>query len=321
MPAEVGFGHHAANGVTIMQSPFLPDLLYLAEGGIAFEMSYDYGYDLPPILDNQAAMDRYASLYRAFLNVALRKRMGVMLGGWDCGTGPDWPALLGRDAAGRVDYQNRSIAFLKEIVEPYREHLPHILVSGVVASQGGADWNNQAVTQAAAEQYHGPHVANLALASVDLVQALSFTSTNEAIGVIRAAAAQKLPIILSFTIQAASGWVAWRSFREIIEQVDRATDSYALFYGINCTHPLEFETLLGEQGEYLNRIGLLRPDASTREMIARTQLGYVERGDPSDLARRIGDLAARLPALAVFGGCCGTCDEHLELIARAVTRS
>ncbi len=67
MPAEVGFGHHAANGVTIMQSPFLPDLLYLAEGGIAFEMSYDYGYDLPPILDNQAAMDRYASLYRAFL--------------------------------------------------------------------------------------------------------------------------------------------------------------------------------------------------------------------------------------------------------------
>ncbi len=111
--------------------------------------------------------------------------MCVILGGVELW---NWLALLGRDAAGRMDYQNRSIAFLMEILVRYLEHLAHILVSGVVAPQGGADWNNQALTQAAAEQYNGPQMANLASASVDLVQALSFTSTNEAIGVFRAAA-------------------------------------------------------------------------------------------------------------------------------------
>ncbi|HEY8592653.1 MAG TPA: homocysteine S-methyltransferase family protein [Sphingomicrobium sp.] len=305
-----------------MQSPFLSGLRYLAEGGQETELMYGHGFELPkfalfPLLDDAAAVVQLKAMYEAVLQVAVRHRMSVMLGGLDYRASPDWAGLLGIDAVRLADYQHRSVAFLREVAEPYLEKLPHILVSGIVGPQGDAYERNQTVTASSAEAYHGTQMDNLASAGVDLVQAMTFTSSHEAIGVIRAAQARELPIVVSFMTDSPDEPGGQRSFRQTIEDVDRATDSYALFYGINCAHPREFEPLLRDQGEWLNRIGLLRPNASAKDKVELCQIGHLERGDARELAQLMGVLAARLPNVRVLGGCCGTWDEHLDLIAGA----
>lgn len=306
-----------------MHTPFLPGLRYLTEGGQETELMYGYGFDLPefalfPLLDNPDAVARLTAMYQAVLDVAVRHRMGAFLGGLDYRASPDWARRLGLGAAELADYQHRSIAFLKDVAEPYRAQLPHILISGAVGPQGDAYQRNQTVTQASAEAYHTTQIENLARSGVDLVQAMTFTSPDEAIGLIRAARRHALPVVVSFMLDGAHSGEGQASFRETIEQVDAETDAYALFYGINCSHPREFGPLLTPEGDWLKRIGLLRPNASAKDKGELCQIGHLERGDPVELGQEMGQLARYMPNVSAWGGCCGTWDEHLDLIAQAV---
>ncbi|MEO7634289.1 MAG: homocysteine S-methyltransferase family protein [Sphingomicrobium sp.] len=303
--------------------PFRPDIRYLAEGGQETELMYGHGFDLPqfalfPLLDNSAAVERLTSMYRAVLDVAVAHDMGAMLGGLDYRASPDWAGLLGIDAAGLDQFQKRSIEFLQQVAEPYRERLSHVLISGAVGPRGDAYERSLAITPESAEEYHSVQIASLAAAGVDLVQAMTFSSGDEAIGVIRAARNQNLPIIMSFMPNSSSAVGGVSSLRQLIEQVDQATEGYALFYGLNCSHPLEFEPLLEEQGEWISRLGMLRPNASAKDKIELCQIGHLERGDIAELAEHMGAIAVRLPHIAVWGGCCGTWDEHLDRIATAI---
>lgn len=306
-----------------MQTPFLPGLHYLTEGGQETELMYGHGFDLPefalfPLLDNPAALARLTAMYQAVLDVAVRHEMGVMLGGLDYRASPDWAGKLGIDAAALTDYQRRSIAFLRDVSAPYRDRLPHILISGAVGPQGDAYERNLTVTPQSAEAYHATQMQNLVTSGVDLVQAMTFTSADEAIGLVRAARTHDLPVIMSFMPDASEGRDGQPTLRDMIEKVDAATDRYALFYGINCSHPREFEPLLESGGDWLGRIGMLRPNASSKEKVELCQIGHLERGDPIELAAHMGRLAHSMPHVTAWGGCCGTWDEHLDLIAQAV---
>ena len=122
-------------------TPFLPGLRYLAEGGQETELLYGHGFTLPhfamfPLLEDASAVRRLTSMYQAVLDVALRHGMGVLLGGFDYRASPDWAGLLGLDAVSLAAYQHRSIAFLRNVAEPYRVRLPHVLICGIVGPQG-----------------------------------------------------------------------------------------------------------------------------------------------------------------------------------------
>ena len=303
--------------------PFLSSLRYLSEGGQETELMYGHGFDLPqfalfPMLDDPEAVMHLTRMYQAVLDVAERHRMGIVLGGLDYRASPDWAGLLGMDEASLARYQHRSIDFLRDVAAPYVQRVPHILISGIVGPRGDAYERNDEITEESAEAYHSTQMATLAAAKVDLVHAMTFNSIEEAIGVVRAGRKYQLPIVVSFVPDSATSVAGLPSLREVIERVDQATAGYALFYGINCSHPAEFETLIEERGAWLDRIGSLRPNASRKEKVELCQIGHLERGDPLDLAERMGRVALKLPNAVVWGGCCGTWDEHLDGIATAV---
>lgn len=304
----------------MVRSPFRTDLQYLTEGGQETELMYGHGFTLPhfalfPLLDDPAAVGQLTAMYTAVLEVAARHGMGVLLGGLDYRASPDWAALLGLSTSALAEYQRRSIEFLRAMAEPYRERVPHVLVSGIVGPQGDAYERNETITREAAERYHSAQMANLAAARVDVAQAMTFTSAEEAIGVARAARTHELPVIISFMPEADEGAVG---VSELIGQVERATDSYPVCYGVNCSHPTEFEPMLRQGCDWVNRIGMLRPNASAKEKVELCEIGHLERGDPVALAEDMRRVAESMPYVRVWGGCCGTWDEHLELIACAV---
>jgi S-methylmethionine-dependent homocysteine/selenocysteine methylase len=270
------------------------------------------------LLDEPRAVAELRGMYARYLDTAARHGFGALMGGLDYRASPDWASLLGYSAESLAEMQLRAIDFLREVAKPYAGQLPAVKYVGIVGPRGDAYSVNRTITAEEAEEYHGAQMATLARAEVDLVQAMTFNSVPEAVGVARAAARCGLPVSIAVTLDTTSRLHSGPSLKEAIETVDaQAGEQRPAFYGINCSHPLEFMPAL-EPGEWFERVRCLRPNAAMMDKISLCTLGHLEVGDPAHLGELMGGLARRYPHLDIWGGCCGTWETHLEEIARNV---
>ena len=295
-------------------------VFYLTEGGQETELMYKHGHDLPefalyPLLDDPAAVADLRDMYTRYLEVAAAYGVIPLMGGLDYRASPDWAGKLGISPSGLAELQLRAIDFLRDVARPFAAQLPQVLISGIVGPRGDAYGLDRTITADEAEDYHAVQLATLREAGVDLVSAMTFSSVAEAVGLCRAAAAVGLPVSLSFMVDAAGKVLTGLTLQAAVEAVDRgAGEARPAFYGINCSHPDEFEPAL-TPGPWLERVRSLRPNASRAEKQSLCTIGHLEAGNPAELGRQVADLTHRLPHLDVVGGCCGTWDEHLQAIA------
>ncbi len=297
-------------------------VFYLTEGGQETEIMYKHGHDLPefamfPLLDNEQATADLRAMYERYLETAARHGFVALMGGLDYRASADWGAKLGYSAQALAEIELRAIEFLRDVAKPFAGQA-EILISGVIGPRGDAYALNRTITADEAEDYHSAQLETLKRANVDLACAMTFNNTEEAIGVSRAAARIGLPLSIYFTLTSASRLRSGPSVHEAIKTVDAATgDARPDFYGINCSHPLEFEPAL-EPGDWIERVRSLRPNAALMEKQQLCQIGHLVDGDPPELGQQMGALARRYPHIDVWGGCCGTWDTHLDEIARNV---
>lgn len=173
-------------------------ILYLAEGGQETEVMYRHGFDLPEfamftLLDDPAAVSTVKAMYRAYLDVAEEHGFAVLMGGLDYRASPDWAGKLGYSPSALVNVQMRCIDLLRTVAAPSEGRLPDIRVAGVAGPRGDAYEINTEITAESAAEYHAVQLATLATAGVDLVEAMTFNSVPEAVGLARAAADAGLP--------------------------------------------------------------------------------------------------------------------------------
>jgi homocysteine S-methyltransferase len=307
-------------------APQRDGILYLTEGGQETEIQYRHGHDLPefamyPLLDDASAMADLRAMYCRVLDVAVKHGFAAMISGLDYRGSPDWAKKLGYSRDGLANALEQSIAFLRDVARPYRDQITDILIGGQVGPRGDAYSLNRSITADEAEDYHSFQLEVLKRADVDFVWAATFNNIPEAVGVARAAAGVGVPLQIAFTLDSNHRLKSGPSLKDAIERVDaEAGEAKPDFYGINCSHPLEFEPAL-EPGEWIRRIRSLRPNASAKDKIDLCKIGHIEDGDPVDLGQRIGSLAQRYPHIDIFGGCCGTWAPHLDEIARNVRQS
>jgi homocysteine S-methyltransferase len=126
-----------------------------------------------------------------------------------------------------------------------------------------------------------------------------------------------MPVAISFTVETDGRLPTGQTLRSAVEEVDDATTGYAAYFGINCAHPSHFEHVLDEGGGWLERVRALRANASRRSHAELNESPDLDAGDPPALAQDYARLTRRLHRLNVMGGCCGTDDRHVELIAEA----
>ncbi len=298
-------------------------LLYLTEGGQETEIMYRHGHELPefamyPLLENKAAMADLRGMYERVLNAAEARGFAALISGLDYRASPDWGKKLGYSRESLREAILHCIAFLREVARPYEPSIIEILCTGMIGPRGDAYQLNRSITADEAEEYHSFQLGALREAGVPFANAMTFNNVPEAVGVARAAARSDMPLGLFFTLNSDHRLKSGPSLKEAIEAVDaEAGEARPDFYGVNCSHPLEFEPAL-EPGDWIKRIRALRPNASAMEKIALCKIGHLEEGDPIDLGERMGALARRYPHIDVWGGCCGTWDRHLNEIARNV---
>lgn len=301
-------------------------VFYLAEGGQETEINYKFGHELPhfamfTLLDKPEAVADMRGMYQRYLDAAARNGFNALVGGLDYRASPDWGALLGYSADGLAEMQHRAVQFLRDVAKPYESQIDEILIVGTVGPRGDAYSLNKTITAEEAEDYHSVQIQTLLETKVDIIGALTFNSVPEAIGVARAAKAHDMPCSVSFTLDHNHRLKSGPSLREAIETVDaEAGDARPDYYGINCSHPLEFEPAL-EPGDWIKRIRSLRPNAVSMEKTQLCQLGHLESGNPEELGQQMAALAERYPHIDIWGGCCGTWEDHLDRISYYVAES
>lgn len=301
-------------------------LIFLTEGGSETEIMYRHGFELPefamfPLLDSPSAVTALRDMFRAQLDVAAEFNLGFLLTGLDYRASPDWGAKLGYSATALADANIAAIAFLREIAKDYRDRIPSLLIGGILGPRGDAYGLNREITAESAEEYHAVQLETLKRAEVDFACAMTFNNIPEAVGAARAAARAGVPLSVSLTLNSNHRLKSGPTLGEAITGIDAQTGPDAPdYYLVNCSHPLEYEPALSA-GAWTGRLRGVRPNASKLEKMALCKLNHLEEGNPVELATQLGDLRARYPHMDVFGGCCGTGDEHLREIAKALSSS
>ncbi len=303
-----------SDGKAEMSTPTLTD------SGLETWLIFHRGTDLPdfasfPLLDDPAGRELLAEYFREHLRIAATAGAGLVLETPTWRANPDWGDRLGYGAA-ELDRVNRdAVAFLRGVVEEYPE-VPAI-VSGNIGPRGDGYDPSELLTPDVAEQYHRAQVEAFAAAGADRVTMLTATHAGEPTGVVRAAVAANIPVVVAFTVETDGCLVTGQPLHEAIAEVDQATDGAALHFGVNCAHPDHFTQALEADPASIGRIGLLRANASRASHAELDEAEELDEGDPMELASLFADILGSHPHLQVLGGCCGTDARHVEAIARA----
>lgn len=174
------------------------------------------------------------------------------------------------------------------------------------------------IAVAEAQRYHGEQLSWLVATDVDMVTALTFTQSDEAIGLVRAAEEVELPVVVSFTVEIDGRLPTGQPLGEAITAVDEATGAAAAYFMINCAHPDHFAGQLAD-ADWARRIRGIRCNASRMSHAELDECESLDDGDPTELADSYRQLKQALPWLNVFGGCCGSDLRHVTQIARSIT--
>lgn len=296
--------------------------LFLTDAGMETALIFHQGQDLPcfatfPLLERESGRDALRTYYEPFLELARTRGTGFVLGAATWRANPDWGKQLGYDAEALAAANRRAVEFVDGLRASAPATQGAVLLEAPVGPRGDAYAPSSLMTADEAERYHTAQLQTLSDTAVELVTALTLTYADEAVGIVRAARAAGLPIVVSFTVETDGRLPSRQTLRAAIEQVDAETDGAPLLYMINCAHPAHFAPALADDGPWLERLRGLRANASRLSHEQLDGADGLDDGDPADLAERHAGLRDTLPRLTILGGCCGTDIRHVTSICDA----
>jgi homocysteine S-methyltransferase len=296
--------------------------LFVTDGGLETELVFHDGIDLPcfaafPLLadpDSRARLRRY---YDGYLDIARRNSAGFVMETPTWRANPDWAGQLGYSHEQLDDANRAAIALAEEVRAAAVAAGVPTVVSGCIGPRGDGYDPGSAMTAEEAEAYHRVQIATFADTSADQVTAITMTNSEEAIGIVKAAAAAGIPSAISFTVETDGRLPTGQSLHDAIDQVDAATASGAAYFMVNCAHPTHFAPALEHGGPWRQRIVGLRANSSCRSHAELDEATELDEGDPRELGAQHAALQDRVSAIRVLGGCCGTDVRHVAAIVSA----
>jgi homocysteine S-methyltransferase len=290
--------------------------LFVTDGGLETDLIFNRGFDLPcfavfPLLDDAVGMRALHDYFDGYIAIARDRGAGLVLDTPTWRANRDWGERLGYDGPRLAEVNRRAVGLAAELRDASGLDAP-VVINGTIGPRGDGYVPGEVMSGVEAEDYHGEQIATFAGTEADMVTAVTLNYAEEAIGVARAAAANGLPVVISFTVETDGRLATGQSLGEAIVQVDEATGGAPAYYMVNCAHPSHFADVL--DGPWTRRIAGVRSNASRMSHAELDEADELDSGDPEELAAGYAQLRERLPALTVLGGCCGTDHRHVSAV-------
>jgi homocysteine S-methyltransferase len=301
--------------------PQLTGELMLSDSGLETDLIFNRGFDLPafasfPLLDDDGGREVLQNYYLEHLDVARRHGTGFVLEAPTWRSNPDWGAVLGYPPHD-LDRVNRDAVDLVVAVRDAAGVAGRALpISGCIGPRGDGYVVGSPMTAQEARAYHARQVETFAGTEADFVSILTVSYAAEATGVALAARDAAMPVVLSFTVETDGSLPDGTALGDAIRAVDDATDGYAAYFSVNCAHPDHILRGVGADAEWTSRVRAVRANASRKSHAELDEATELDAGDPLELGVDTAGLRDALPALTVFGGCCGSDVRHVAAIAQ-----
>ena len=298
---------------------------FLTDGGLETDLIFLKNIELPhfaafPLLDHPKYIKALKKYYVAYLNIAKQNGTGYILESPTWRANKDWGYKLGYNEQDLFKVNQKGIQLLHELKATYKKYVKDIIISGQIGPRGDGYQINGAMTATEAMEYHSFQIAAFKKAEVDMVSALTMTNTEEAIGVVLSAKSYNLPVVISFTVETDGKLPNDDTLQQAIRRVDEVSNNYPIYYMINCAHPSHFIDTLDGNHEWKSRIKGIRANASCKSHQELDESTELDRGNVSELGEWHSKLKSTLPALQVYGGCCGTDASHIASIYRYISQ-
>lgn len=304
------------------QLPQLSGGLFVADGGLETDLIFHYGYQLPQnasyvLLDEAAGIARLTSYFEDYLAIADDRGLGAVLETATWRASADWAAKIGTSSEKLADLNRRAVEMLAALRDRRAANAQPLIISGCLGPRSDAYQPTEIMTPREAEDYHAVQINTFRDTDADIICAMTLTNIPEAIGIVRAARAAQMPVVISFTVETDGGLPTGPTLREAIELVDSETGGEAAYFMINCAHPTHFEHVLEPGEPWTERIGGLRANSSSKSHAELNESPTIDEGNPVELGAQYRALVERFPHFRVLGGCCGTDQRHIREIAAA----
>ncbi|MCH7830297.1 MAG: homocysteine S-methyltransferase family protein [Proteobacteria bacterium] len=302
--------------------PQLSGDLFLTDAGIETDLIFNHGIEIREfaahtLLPDRHGRDAIATYLRGFLSLADEFDAGLILDSQTWKAHMHWADDLGASEKELRQSNEDAIAFISGLRDEFSGNSKPIVLNGVIGPCGDAYAPEARLAAIEAEDYHAKQIAWLAETDVDMVTALTFTQSDEAIGVVKAAQSVGLPVVISFTVETDGRLPTGQPLDEAIIAVDEATHSTAAYFMVNCAHPDHFAHILNDS-PWARRIRGIRCNASRLSHAELDECEVLDDGDPVELANQYKAMTNTMPWLNIFGGCCGSDLRHVTEIARTV---
>lgn len=302
--------------------PQLSRTPFLTDGGIETTLIFHDGLELPffaayDLLTREGGEDALRRYFEPYLAIARGQGLGIVLETPTWRANPDWAQRIGHGPDELDALNRRAVALLEELRAGSDTEATPVVISGCIGPRGDGYVLDEAMSADEAEAYHAVQVGTFADTGADLVTAITMTSSDEAVGVVRAAQAAGIPVVISFTVETDGRLPSGQPLGGAVEEVDLRTDDGAAYFMVNCAHPTHVEDVLEPGSAWTDRIRGLRANASRLSHAELDEAEELDEGDPHELAGQYVALRERLPRLTVLGGCCGTDHRHVAAIAAA----
>lgn len=297
--------------------------LFLTDAGLETDLIFNHGIEIREfaahtLLPDEHGREAVANYLRGFLSLANEHDAGFVLDSQTWKAHLHWAADLGESEQELRQSNEYSVAFIAGLRDEFSGNKKPIVLNGVIGPRGDAYAPEARLAANEAQEYHSKQIGWLAETNVDMVTALTFTQSDEAIGVVRATQAAGLPVVISFTVETDGSLPTGQPLKDAIAAVDAATDAAAAYFMVNCAHPDHFANVL-EDADWARRIRGLRCNASRLSHAELDECEVLDDGNPEELADQYKAIKTLMPWLNVFGGCCGSDLRHVARIASAVS--
>ena len=215
----------------------LPQLgggLYLTDAGIETDLIFNKGIEIREfaahtLLGDETGRQALDEYFRGFLTLAAEMGAGFVLDSQTWKAHPHWADDLQASESELAEANRDAIRFIAGLRSEFSDNAAPIVLNGLIGPRGDAYAPDVAVAAAEAEEYHASQIGWLANTEVDMVTAMTFTQSDEAVGVVRAAGSVGLPIVVSFTVETDGSLPTGESLGHAIDAVDAATNGSAAY--------------------------------------------------------------------------------------------